>query len=54
MWRTGGIDTPVVGVSQFLKQEADPSLTTPKLKKALGAPCAQDDTALMKRGQVPD
>ena len=26
----------------FLK--ADPSLTTPKLKKTLGAPCAQDDS----------
>src|SRR6185437_8788851 len=27
-----------------LKTEADPSLTTPKLKKTLGAPCAQDDS----------
>jgi hypothetical protein len=25
------------------KDEADPSLTTPKLKKTFGAPCAQDD-----------
>jgi hypothetical protein len=26
------------------KTKADPSLTTPKLKKTFGAPCAQDDT----------
>ena len=25
-------------------EKADPSLTTPKLKKTFGAPCAQDDT----------
>jgi hypothetical protein len=30
-------------VSLRPKTEADPSLTTPKLKKALGAPFAQDD-----------
>jgi hypothetical protein len=31
------------GNRQVLR-EADPSLTTPKLKNALGAPCAQDDS----------
>jgi hypothetical protein len=50
MWRTGA-PTPVVGVSQFRKQEADPSLTTPKLKSTLGAPCAQDDS-LLGGGQI--
>src|SRR6201996_8112758 len=28
----------------LIRADADPSLTTPKLKKTLGAPCAQDDT----------
>src|SRR3954463_1716444 len=30
------------------KQKADPSLTTPKLKKTFGAPCAQDDSLFRK------
>jgi hypothetical protein len=28
----------------YCLKKADPSLTTPKLKKTLGAPFAQDDT----------
>jgi hypothetical protein len=30
-----------------VKAKADPSLTTPELKKTFGAPCAQDDSVVV-------
>jgi hypothetical protein len=34
------------GVYEGSGEKADPSLTTPKLKNTLGAPCTQDDTCV--------
>jgi hypothetical protein len=36
-----------MGNRQVLR-EADPSLTTPRLKKTSGAPCAQDDSSWVR------